>query len=153
MTYPTAPPDGLEVVIKWLIPLGVEVRDERPAGAELPYRMVTMLPGPDDRISQDCLYSVHSFAESRSEAKQQADLAHNRMLYLAGRFTSQQSVTLEDGREVQADDVAVIEPPHEKPWIPGGNVRTDNSMSESPTQQIFRFVGTYQVKLRYLAVT
>lgn len=131
-----AAPDGVEVLITWLNELG-ETRDERPSGAVLPYRMVSRLPGHDDRLTDMGHYSVHTFAATKAEAQAEAALTHSRLLLLAGRFVGQQKVTISNGQIVQADDVSVFEPPHWVQWV------EDNS--------IHRYVGTYRVDLRYAA--
>lgn len=135
---PWAPPDGTEVLIKWLEILG-EVRDERPSGAVLPYRMVHDLGGPSDRISSRCSYSVHTFDLTKAQAQAEAMDTHRRILLLAGQFTGQQQVVLDNGQVVYADDVEIIEHPHEVQWV------GDNS--------IYRYVGTYRIPLRFAAAT
>lgn len=137
MTLPWAPPDGTEVLIKWLETLG-EVRDDRPTGAVLPYRMVHDLGGPSDRISSECLYSVHTFGATKAQAQAAAMDTHRRILLLAGQFVGQQQVVLDSGQVVYVDDVAIVEHPHPVQWI------NDNS--------IHRYVGTYRIPLRFIAV-
>ena len=131
---PWAPPDGAEVLIAWLSELG-EVRDERPNGAVLPYRMVHDLGGPSDRISSNSAYSIHTFAADRAVAQAEAMETHRCMLLLAGQFAGQQTVTLNSGQVVHADDVQVMETPHWEQWI------KDNS--------IHRYVATYRVAFRF----
>lgn len=131
-----APPDGVEVLIKWLSPLG-EVRDDRPSGAVLPYRMVTRIDGDDDRITDKGVYSIHTFAATKPAAQAAAMQTHRRMLYLAGQFVDQQKVTLSDGRVVQADDVLTPEHPKWEQW--------------DQLNTLHRFVATYRVDLRFVA--
>lgn len=130
-----APPDGVEVLIAWLTPLG-ETRDDRPSGAVLPYRMVHRLGGPDDRLTDHGTYSIHTFAASRAQAQAEAMKTHRRLQLLAGQFAGQEKVTISTG-VVQADNVITIEGPVWQQWV------NDNS--------IHRFVGTYRVDLRYVA--
>lgn len=131
-----APPDGVELLIKWLTPLG-EVRDDRPSGAVLPYRMVTRIDGDDDRLTDKGVYSVHTFAASKPVAQEEALLTHRRLQYLAGQFADQQKVTLSDGRVVQADNVVTTEFPKWEQW--------------DELNTLHRFVGTYRVDLRFVA--
>lgn len=133
--YPWAPPDGVEMLIVWLSPLG-EVRDERPSGGVLPFWMVNGLGGPDDGLTEQGQYSVHAFAETKAEAQAAAMDAHRRILLLASRFTEPQKVTISTGT-VQADQVVVVEKPHFEQWV------EDNS--------IYRYVATYRMDLRYTA--
>lgn len=137
MTIPWLPPDGTEMLIKWLIPLG-EVSDDRPNDDVLPYRMVTDLGGPSDRVSSKCLYSVDTFAADKPTAYTEAMVTHGRILLLGGQFVSQQKVTLSNGQEVIADDVEVVEMPHWVQWV------KDNS--------IHRYVATYRIPLRIMPV-
>lgn len=131
-----APPDGTEVLIQWLKPLG-EVRDERPNDGALPFRMVHNLGGPSDRLVDKSTYSVHTFAVTKAEAQAEAMITHRRILKLAGQFAGQEKVTLADGQVVQADDVAVIETPRWVQWV------EDNSIN--------RYVATYRLELRFTA--
>jgi hypothetical protein len=132
-----APPDGVEVLIKWLSPLG-EVRDERPTGAVLPYRMVNRIGGGSDRIVDRGTYSIHTFAATKELAQAASIDTHRRLFLLAGQFQDQQKVTLNSGQVVQADDVICDEFPVRQQWV------KDNSIE--------RFVGTYTVPLRYVAI-
>lgn len=135
-TLPWTLPDGMEVLITWLTPLG-PTEDEKPDNSPLPFRMVNKIIGTDDELTEAGHYSVHTFAADKPTAQTEAQATHDRMLYLVSRFTGQQPVTLESGLVVQADNVKVIETPHWIQWV------DDNS--------IHRFVATYQVDLRYIA--
>lgn len=131
------PPDGVEVLIEWLKPLG-EVRDDRPTGAVLPYRMVHRIDGPFDGLVDKGVYSIHTFAATKAQAQAGASDTHRRLEYLVSRFSGQQKVAISGGREVQADNVITVEYPHWIQWV------GDNS--------IHQFVGTYEVHLRIMAV-
>lgn len=131
-------PDGSEVVIQWLTPLG-EVRDERPTGAVLPYRMVNRIPGPSTVLVDTGTYSVHTFAQTKADAQTEAMKTHDRILALASQWAGQQKITLYDGREVYADDVVINEFPS---WVQWDSQNT-----------MHRFVGTYRIDLRLIAVT
>ena len=135
---PWAAPDGTEVLIQWLAPLG-EVRDTRPSGAVLPYRQVMRIGGPADRLCDNGLYSISTFAADTVTCAAEAQKTHNRLLLLAGHFTSQAKVTMADGSTVQCDDVRVMELP--KPVDFG---------DDTP---YFRQVGTYHVDLRIVSTT
>lgn len=130
-----SPPDGLEVLITWLGILG-EVRDDRPTGGVLPYRMVNRISGPFDGLVDHGLYSISTFAATKALAQSESELTHRRMEYLVGQFTGQQKVVISGGREVQADNVETVEYPFWTQWV------QDNS--------IHRFVGTYRVDLRIM---
>lgn len=135
---PYTVPDGTEVLITWLEPLG-EVRDVRPNGGVLPYRMVNMLPGPGDDLTSTCIYSVHTFALTKAECQQEADDTHRRIMLLNSPWTGQAQVVLDSGQVVYVDDVDVQEWPHEEQWA------KDNS--------IYRYVGSYKITLRITAAT
>src|SRR4051812_35740020 len=92
-----SPPDGVEVLITWLSPLG-EVRDERPTGAVLPYRMVHRLDGPFDGLVDKGIYTIHTFAATKEKAQAEAVKTDLRVCYLVGQFTGQQKVTISGGR-------------------------------------------------------
>lgn len=128
-------PDGIELLIKWLIPLG-EVSDERPNGATLPYRLVNRLGGPEDNLTDRGVYAVHTFAADKPTAQIEADKTHRRIKLLVGQFVGQHKVTLVDG-DVYVDNVTTVEAPHWEQWT------DDNS--------IHRFVATYRVDLRLVA--
>jgi hypothetical protein len=126
--------DGVEVLIKWLTPLG-ETRDKRSAGDVLPFRAVGRIDGPFDGLVDKGVYSVQTYAATKIQAQDEGTLTQRRMEYLVGQFTGQQKVTLSDGREVQADNVVTIEYPRVMKW----------------TDDIWRAVATYRVDLRITA--
>ncbi len=131
-------PDGAELLIQWLEPLG-EVRDERPSGAVLPYRMVNRLPGPSTVLVDTGTYSVHTFALTKANAQAEAMKTHDRILSLASLWAGQQKVTMFDGSEVYADNVVITEFPH---WVQWDNQNT-----------MHRYIGTYRIDLRLIAAT
>ena len=133
--FPTEAPSGIELLIAWLIPLGVEVGPTRPSGAGLPYYMVTEAPGADDKIAENGIYSVHTFAGTFEEAETASRRAHRRMLALGPPLATQERVTLSDGRVVFADEVLTSRKPG---WEDYG----DNTIE--------RFVARYAIKLRML---
>lgn len=139
--YEYAPPDGVELVIKWLSDLGVEVRDERPAGAPLPFIMVHGLGGPDDGLVSKGQYSIHVFAETKTAAQALSMRVLRRMRLLAGPFVGQQKVTLSTG-DAFVDNMVVVESPREVELLDSGLPRS-----------VYRYVGTYRVELRYAEVT
>jgi hypothetical protein len=124
--------DGTEVLIEWLTPLG-ETRDDRPTGAVLPYRMVHRIDGPFDGLVDKGVYSVHTLAGTKTQAQDEATLTQRRMEYLVSH--GQQKVTLGNGREVQADNVATLEYPRTVKWA----------------DDIWDAVATYRVDLRITA--
>ncbi|MBF4194670.1 hypothetical protein MHAEM_21631 [Mycolicibacterium phlei] len=134
--YDWAPPDGVEVLIKWLSYLG-ETRDARPSGEVLPYRMVHRIDGGDDGITDSGEYSIHTFAAKKPEAQEEAMKTHRRLYALAGRFAGQQKVALDSGLIVVADDIETIEGPRWVQW--------------DDRNSIHRYVGTYRVDFRFVA--
>ncbi|WPH57641.1 hypothetical protein [Mycobacterium phage WXIN] len=139
--YEFAPPDGVEVIIEWLSALGIEVRDERPAGAPLPFIMVHDLGGPDDGLVSKGVYSIHVFAETKPDAQALSMQVMRRLRLLARPFGGQQQVTISTG-DVYVDNVSVVERPREVELLDSGLPRS-----------VYRYVGTYRVELRYAAVS
>lgn len=135
---PWAAPHGSKVIIQWLKPLG-EVRSSRPSGAVLPYRQVMRIGGPADRLCDNGLYSVSTFAADEGQCADEAQKTHNRILSMAGHFTSQAKIAMPDGSVVQVDDVRVMELP-----------RPIDYGDDTP---YFRQVGTYHIDLRIVATT
>lgn len=135
---PWAAPHGAKVLIQWLTPLG-EVRQSRPSGAILPYRRVMRIGGSADQLCDNGLYSVSTFAGDEAQCADEAQKTHNRILLMAGHFTSQAKITMPDGSVVQVDDVRVMELPipvdygDDTPW--------------------FRQTGTYHIDLRIVATS
>lgn len=130
------PPDGTEVLIQWLKELA-ETSDERPTGAVLPYIMVHRVGGGDDRLVDKGRYQIHTFAATKVAAQELASRVHRRMQLLAGQFTDSKAVTISTG-VVAADNVTTEEGPVYIQWV------NDNS--------IYRYVATYVVELRYIAM-
>lgn len=136
---PWSPPDGVELIIAWLSALGVETRDQRPAGAVLPFYQVRRISGPSDRLQDHGLYSISSFDVDNASCQALAWNAHRRMLLLAGLWTPQSPVTLPDGTTAYADDVRVMESPI---WVNYGD--------DTPYT---RYNATYHVDLRFVAAS
>lgn len=128
--------DGTEALIQWLDPLG-EVRDDRPSGAALPYRMVHRIPGPSTVLVDTGLYSVHTFASTKPAAQEEAMATHDRILALSSLWAGQGRVVMHDGLVVYADNVGIQEFPHWEQW--------------DAQNSIHRFVGTYRVDFRLVA--
>jgi hypothetical protein len=151
MTVPLLPytaPDGTEVLIAWLTPLG-ETRDERPSGAVLPFRQVHRLGGPFDGLVDHGLYSVSTFSDDSADASTQADLTHRRILLLGPSrqfsYVPQAKVTLSSGLVVQADGVQVMEGPHEVNYGEGAG-----HLASAPYS---RYVATYVIPMRIIRAT
>lgn len=111
-------PDGVELLIEWLSPLG-ETRTERPTGAVLPFRTVRRIGGGTTELVDSGLYSISDFAGSAPEAHHQATLTYRRMMLL-------------NQPEQQVDGVEVTDGPRTMKW----------------TDTVWRSVTTYQVDLR-----
>lgn len=118
-------PNGVRVLTEWLKPLGIEVRDNRPTGAPLPFILVRRIGGGSDDLTDHGLYSVHSFAETATESYETAMAAHHRIRQLGGLYP----VVL-DGRNMWIDDV-IAEGPEA--------VKIGNTL---------RYVGTYELPMR-----
>lgn len=137
LLYDYSPPDGLELVITWLMPLDGDVGPQRFAGQSLPYRWVSDAPGGmDDKVTDRSTFSVHTFAADYWTARAQARTTHRRMLALGPPLAAQQRVALAGGRTAYVDAVETAEPPSWQDWGDNG---------------IHRFVARYTIDLRFQA--
>jgi hypothetical protein len=129
-------PNAVEFVIAWLAPLG-EVSTERPAGEDLPYRMVTRVAGTDDGYSVDYpIISIHTFDADYTSASDAADMTHRRMLLLID--DPHNDVTLSDATVCNAEYVECVQRP------------TRIDVADAAVE---RFVARYQLGLSFVAVT
>lgn len=128
------PPSVIEFVIAWLLPLGdpTGVGMDRPSGAVLPYRMVTRVDSQDDRLTDSSIVSIHTFADSMTDAETAARATHARMTALDPRV----AVTLPSGGTASADYFRVTQGPI---W------------ADYEDNTIRRFIARYEIDLRYLA--
>lgn len=137
LLYNYSAPDGVELLVTWLIDLEGDVGPQRYAGQGLPYRWVSDAPGGvDDKVTEQSTFSIHTFAADYWTAREHARITHRRMLALGPPMAGQQRVTLAGGRTVFVDGVDVAEPPT---WQDYG----DNT--------IHRFVARYTIDLRFQA--
>ena len=138
LLYPYAAPDGVELLVTWLMALPGDVGPQRYAGQGLPYRWVSDSGGAvDDKVTEQSTFSIHTFAADYWDARTQARLTHRRMLALGPPLAGQQRVALASGRTVFVDGVDTAEPPT---WQDYG----DNT--------IHRFVARYTIDLRFALV-
>lgn len=141
-------PDGVEMLIAWLLPLkdvdGREVGPIRDSLDSLPYSMVQGPAGTDDKVTDHGIYQVDDFATGATKAQaferaqSQARLTRRRILALGPPLAPQRRVTLSDGSIVWADSVTTSVKYH---WEPYG----DNTIVQ-------RFVSRFAVDLRMVAV-
>lgn len=147
MTVPILPysaPDGAEVLIAWISPLG-ETRDERPSGAVLPFRQIHRIGGGDDGLVDHGLYSVSTFNSDSNSAQTESWITHRRILLLGPNrfgYVPQQHVTLTSGQVVQCDSIRVIEAPKEVDYSEGAGHQASAPYS--------RFTATYEISLRFV---
>lgn len=130
--YTWEPPDGVEVLITWLAPLG-HVTDERRNGDPLPSWCVRRIGGPFDGLTDRGWYSLHSFGRTDAEAQAADDLAHRRLMVLT---RGPVPVTISSGT-VYIDGVTRHEGPEDVQY--------------TADRSIVRLVSTYQVDLRLVA--
>ncbi len=134
--YPWAPADGVEVLIRWLIPLG-EVRDKRPYGSPVPWHVVRRLSGGSfDGLTDVRRYAVDTFHTSEAEAQREAATAEQRIQLLIGPFVGQVPVTISTG-DVYVDGGRIIESP-----------RLTEDFDPAMPSGIVRFTGIYEMGLR-----
>ena len=138
---PFAQPSISRAVVSWLVGYfgAGNVGLRRPSAATLPYRMVTTIGGTEscDKIVQAPVVSVHTFADNMDDAEYQAQLTHQRMLFLAPPLVSAQTVTVTlPGGATQAVTPEYIETKQIPIWV------------DYQDDEIFRFVARYEIGLR-----
>jgi hypothetical protein len=109
------PQNAAEVIRKWLLPLGGAGTARMP-GDGLPFRLITVFPGPEDptlglaapivQVDTLCDKKLGYGAAAAEDAN-----THDRMLLLA-RYCDAGSITLADGTLAALDYVNVVESPH-----------------------------------------
>lgn len=127
--------DVEELLIAWLSPLG-PTSFKRPADADLPFRVVRRVAGPED----DCesldspVVSVHTFCDAADPdaAMDECKRTHQRMMLLARELPE---IALADGRQACVESVECTEKPT---WV-------------DYTDEILRKVGRYQLGLTIVA--
>ncbi len=141
--YPYAAPDGLEMLIRWLAPLGGEVGPQLELNSQYPFRMVYEIPGTDDRVSVRNIYGVDTFAtgatkaEALLNARNEAQRTHRRIELLGPPWGGQQRVQMDDGSFAFADEVVTSRTPS---WAPYGT-----------NELVARMVAHYAITLRKTA--
>jgi hypothetical protein len=134
-------PSGIELLIAWLVPLkDIDGRDVGPAKDILdgvPFSMVSIVGGSDDKITDHGIYQIDDYAATLELVEAQARLTRRRMLALGPPLAPQRRVTISTG-VAYADSVTTSVSPH---WLSYG----DNT-------KIQRFVSRYAVDLRMVAV-
>jgi len=130
--YRWEPPDGVEVLINWLAPLG-HVTDERRNGDPLPSWCVRRIGGPFDGLTDSGWHSVHSFGRTDADAQAADDLAHRRLMVLD---RGPVPVTISTG-VVYVDSLRRTDGPRDVQW--------------TADRSVIRLVSTYQVDIRIVA--
>lgn len=130
-------PSGIELLIAWLLPLndvdGRDVGPTRDALDSLPYTMVSVVGGSDDKVTDHSIYQVDDFAESFEAVEAQARLTRSRINALGPPLAPQRRVQISSGL-AYADSVTTSVSPH---WLSYG----DNT-------KIQRFTSRYAIDLR-----
>lgn len=130
--------DVEELLIAWLSPLGAPglTGFKRPAGSNLPFRLVRRVAGlEDDCESLDSpVVSVHTFCDASDPdaAMDECKRTHKRMMLLARDVPE---IVLADGRQACVESVECTEKPT---WV-------------DYTDEILRKVGRYQLGLTIVA--
>lgn len=136
MTVSTSAPDGVELLRNWLLPFdSIPTGEKKPVGT-VPYRMITTLPGKDDKVTEFGFFRVHHFNADFTACKTAAYATHDRIMELGPPFYPQQRVTISGGKVVFIDCVRTDETPH---W-------------EYYSDTMERFVAEYYIDLRRVAV-
>jgi hypothetical protein len=140
-------PSISRLVVAWLV-LGFGAGGaglRRPDAATLPYRMVTVLPGTNDKIRLCATVSVHTFDVSMDAAEASAQITDQRMMYLAPPLAPYQSVTVPDTTVIVNGETVTI------PGYVAEPKSVDTVMTPSwvdyESDLIFRFVGRYKIEV------
>lgn len=135
--YGSIAPNSQSFVLAHLLPLagdwGHLGAKSWTTGMVLPYRMVTLIPGPSDLISSYSTVRTHTFAKTFTEANNEAWNTHRRMLVLADDPLT--NVVMSDGSIANCEWLEVSEEPHEEPYA-----------AESV---VTRFVSEYHLGLHF----
>lgn len=123
---------GIELIINWLKPLG-EVGAQRAPGDPLPFRLVQRVAGSDDKVCDNGIYQVDTFAATFDQCESEALLAHEWMLSLGPPLAPQQRVTISTGVAF-VDSVTTSQGPT---WL---------QFTEAAS--IYRFAARYAVEIR-----
>jgi hypothetical protein len=102
----------------------------------LPYRMVNRVSGMDDKVFESNIVSVHTFADSMTNAEAAAYATHGWMLALGPPIVGQVPVTISNSQVVVADYVNTMQSPI---WVDYEDVN------------LRRFVARYEIDLRFTA--
>jgi len=136
-------PSVTEFVTVWLATqfgatgVGAERPTATPANpTPLPYRMVNRVSGHDDKVFESNIVSVHTFADSMTDAEAAAYVTHRWMLALGPPIVGQQPVTISNSQVVVADCVSTMQSPI---WVDYEDVN------------LRRFVARYEIDLRFVA--
>jgi len=131
---------GTEVLVAWLLPLGIPVSGPRPGNETqtLPYRMINRVAGSDDKITDSGIYSIHDFAATYAGAEANSELTRTRVHRLGPPLAPQARVTISGGQIVVADCVLTDQAPF---WLKY-NDDTD----------FWRFVARYRIDFRFVAI-
>lgn len=143
--YDKAPANSVAFVIAHLLPLAAELSGAPQtrvgakrwtSGMPVPYWLVSGIDSDDDLISAFPIVRVHTFGATYTEASQQADKAHRRMLVI--KEDPLYTVTLSGGVAANGQVLRSKGPT----WEPYG--------AETVVE---RFVAEYHLELRFTPAT
>jgi hypothetical protein len=141
-------PSATRLVVAWLVPqFGAgNVGARRPDAGNLPYRMVTALPGTNDKIRQCTTVSVHTFDVSYDAAEASADVTDQRMMQLGPPIAPYQNVTIPEttvfvGGQIVTIPSYVVQPE-------SVDTKMAPAWVDYESDLIFRFVGRYEIVTR-----
>lgn len=132
-------PSGLEMLIMWLVPLkDIDGRDVGPMKnllESVPYSMVSIVGGADDKVTDHSIYQVDDFAATIEDAEAQSRLIRRRILALGPPLAPQRRVQISTGL-AYADSVMTSVVPHLQTY--GDNTKVQ------------RFISRYVIDLRFI---
>jgi hypothetical protein len=141
VSFPWMAPSVTEFVVTYLqtqfgaTGVGAEKPTTGPTGTLLPYRMVNRVSGHDDKVFESSIVSVHTFADTMTDAESAAYVTHGWMLALGPPIVGQTAVTISTG-SVMANCVETMQSPI---WV------------DYEDTNLRRFVARYEIELRFTA--
>lgn len=132
--FGSAPPNAEEAVVAWLSDLGRAGVLRLPIDP-VPFRLVHRVSGADSLAegSDNAVVSIHTFGASMDEASAEADLTHQRMMYLA--HNSLTNIDMVDGGVANVDYCSTVEKP---------------TFEDFKDPAVFRYVARYRLGFSYV---
>lgn len=134
--FPTAAADPVDVLIAWLLPLGLPTWPKHPTNSELPYVIVNRISGGADenQFTDDAVVSVHWIGKDYQQARDAARDGDRRIDLLARHL---EPLSIPSGLTVAIEYLDTFQKP----------IHVDYGDTA-----LARFVARYSLGLSYVAV-